>query len=156
MKHAALSILVLFLLITKASDQDDERAATTFKLGSRWVLEMDPDDQPDPDYLADPRRPRMQVGVGVADSEIPETSSSRVMLDLGARYTLFKITPTKEGKNEFALDIEGGLFTYFDPGNGLDHIGWDGRYGMLAVWDWSDKVAARVGHRHISAHLGDG
>ena len=36
MKHAALSILVLFLLVTQASDQDDERADTTFILGSRW------------------------------------------------------------------------------------------------------------------------
>ena len=37
----------------------------------------------------------------------------------------------------------------------VDNIGWDGRYGMFAVWDWSNKVVARVGYRHLSAHLGD-
>ena len=155
MKHAALAIFFVFLFVTHVPAQDNDRADTTFNLGKSWLLELDPDDQPYPDYLADPRRPRMEVGVGVADSDIPSTSSTRVMLDLGTRYTLFKITPVKEGKNEFALDIEGGLFTQFDPGNGLDVIGWDGRYGVFAVWDWSDKVAARVGYRHISAHLGD-
>lgn len=155
MRQAVLAIVFVFLFVTQTSAQDDNRADTTFKLGKNWLLELDPDDQPYPDYLADPRRPRMEVGVGVADSEIPSTSSTRVMLDLGTRYTLLKITPIKEGKNEFALDIEGGLFTQFDPGNGLDNIGWDGRYGVFAVWDWSDKIVARVGYRHISAHLGD-
>jgi len=155
MRHVALAILFVFLFVTQTSAQDDDRADTTFKIGKNWLLELDPDNQPYPDYLADPRRPRMEVGVGVADSDIPSTSSTRVMLDLGTRYTLLKVTPIKEGKNEFALDIEGGLFTQFDPGNGLDNIGWDGRYGVFAVWDWSDKVVARVGYRHISAHLGD-
>ena len=155
MKHAALTILFVFLFVTQISAQDDDRADTTFNLGKNWLLELDPDDQPYPDYLADPRRPRMEVGVGVADSDIPDTSSARVMLDLGTRYTLLKITPSRAGKNEFALDIEGCLFTQFDPGNSLDNIGWDGRYGIFAVWDWSDKVAARIGYRHISAHLGD-
>jgi hypothetical protein len=134
MKHAAVAILFVFLFVTQTSAQDDDRADMTFNLGKSWLLELDPDDQPYPDYLADPRRPRMEVGVGVADSEIPSASSTRVMLDLGTRYTLLKITPVKEGKNEFALDIEGGLFTQFDPGNGLDVIGWDGRCGVFAGW----------------------
>jgi hypothetical protein len=155
MKRVAITILVLLVCVGPALAQDDERADTTFKLGSRWLLELDPNDQPYPDYVADPRRPRMQVGVGVADSDIPETSAGRVMLDLGTRYTLFKIQTDSSGTNAFALDIEGGLFTQFDSGNGLDNIGWDGRYGVFAVWDWSEKVVARVGYRHISAHLGD-
>lgn len=155
MKCIAITMVVFVLCVVPVMAQDDERADTTFKLGSRWLLELDPNDQPYPDYVADPRRPRMEVGVGVADSDIPETSSSRVMLDLGTRYTLFKIQTDPSSTNEFALDIEGGLFTQFDPGNGLDNIGWDGRYGIFAVWDWSDKVVARVGYRHLSAHLGD-
>lgn len=155
MKQLMVTMLVVLLSAGAAVAQETDRADTTFTLGSRWLLELDPDDQPYPDYLADPRRPRMQVGVGAADSEIPETSSSRVMLDLGTRYTLLKILPTGQGKNAFSLDVEGGLFTQFDPGNGLDNIGWDGRYGIFTVWDWSDKLAARVGYRHLSAHLGD-
>ncbi|MBC2709554.1 MAG: DUF1207 domain-containing protein [Desulfosarcina sp.] len=150
-----MTLLITLLSFSITHAAEDQRADTTFNLGSSWVLELDPDDQPYPDYVADPRRPRMHVGIGVANSDIPETSSGRVMLDLGTRYTLFKIQTDPSGINEFSLDIEGGLFTQFDPGNGLDNIGWDGRYGIFAVWDWSDKVVARAGYRHISAHLGD-
>jgi hypothetical protein len=155
MRSLIVAAIVFLVCNAQVSAQDDERADTTFRLGSRWLLELNPDDQPYPDYVADPRRPRMQVGVGLVDSDVPETSSSRVMVDLGTRYTLFKIQTDPSGANEFALDIEGGLFTQFDPGNGLDNIGWDGRYGIFGVWDWSDKVVARVGYRHLSAHLGD-
>ncbi|SCY85502.1 DUF1207 domain-containing protein [Desulfoluna spongiiphila] len=155
MRILMATVLTVLLCFEWAAAQSEERADTTFNLGSGWVLELDPNDQPYPDYLADPRRPQMQLGVSVTDSDIPETSSGRIMCDLGTRYTLFKVSPTKEGKNEFALDVEGCLFTQFDPGNNLDNIGWDGRYGIFGVWDWSDKVVARVGYRHISAHLGD-
>lgn len=155
MKRLMGAVLIVLLSIQGAAAQNEERADTTFNLGSRFLLELDPNDQPYPDYLADPRRPRMQLGVSAASRDIPETSAGRIMVDLGTRYTLFKVTPTKEGKNEFALDIEGGLFNQFDAGNSLDSIGWDGRYGIFAVWDWSDKVEARVGYRHLSAHLGD-
>jgi hypothetical protein len=70
----------------------------------------------------------MEVGVGVADSEIPSTSSTRVMLDLGTRYTLLKITPVKEGKNEFALDIE----AVFSP-NSIRAMGWTSSAGTAAT-----------------------
>lgn len=76
----------------------------------------------------------MQVGFGAIDSDIPETSSGRMMLDAGARYT---------------------LFAQFDAGNQLDVVGWDGVYGVLAVYDWDDQLNVRVGYRHLSAHLGD-
>lgn len=120
MKRFAITVIVVLLFVAPAHAQENERADTTFKLGSRWLLELDPNDQPYPDYIADPRRPRMQVGVGVADSDIPESSSTRVMLDLGTRYTLLKIKTDPSGTNEFALDIEGGLFNQFDPGLGLE------------------------------------
>ncbi len=54
---------------------------------SGWRWEIDPQTQPYPDYLADPRRPRMQVGAGVYNSSIPQVSDGRIMLDLGTRYT---------------------------------------------------------------------
>lgn len=101
MRPAALATLFVFLFVTQIAAQEADRADTTFNMGKNWLLELDPDDPPYPDYLADPRRPRMEVGVGVADSDIPSTSSTRVMLDLGTRYTLLKITPNKAGKNEF-------------------------------------------------------
>lgn len=155
MKCVLIALLVCLTFAVSSLAQEEERADTTFRIGSNWRFELDPNDQPYPDYVADPRRPRMLVGVGVADSEIPETSSGRVMLDLGTRYTLFRIHAGSASRNEFALDIEGGLFTQFDLGRGLDNIGWDGRYGIFAVWDWNDRIATRVGYRHISAHLGD-
>jgi hypothetical protein len=114
-----------------------------------------PDKQPYPSYIADPRRPRMHFGVGAISSEIPERSGGMINLDAGTRITLLKMQRGSEGANEFALDIEGGLFTQFDLVNNLDIIGWDGRYGAYAAWDWTDLVVARFGYRHLSAHLGD-
>jgi hypothetical protein len=150
----SISILVISITFSAAMAQEDERADTSFKGLLGWEWELDPNDQPYPDYIADPRRPRMFLGVAYYDSEIPRTSSSRVLIDFGTRYTLFKITSPKK-ENEFALDIEGALFTQFDPGYSLNALGWDGRYGIFIVYNWHDKLATRIGYRHISAHLGD-
>jgi hypothetical protein len=97
----------------------------------------------------------MQVGLGVYDSSIPEVSDGRVMLDAGTRYTLATVRPGGNSESEFALDIEGCLFTQFDAGNSLDSVGWDGRFGIWVVQDWSRRVVWRAGYRHLSAHLGD-
>ncbi len=51
--------------------------------------------------------------------------------------------------------MEGALFTQFDLMNSLDSVGWDGRFGVWAVHDWSHRVVWRAGYRHLSAHLGD-
>jgi hypothetical protein len=150
MKHAAVAILFVFLFVTQTSVQDDDRADMTFNLGKSWRLELDPDDQPYPDYLADPRRPRMEVGVGVADSEIPSASSTRVMLDLGTRYTLLKITPVKEGKNEFALDIE----AVFSP-NSIRAMGWTSSAGTAAAGCLPVGLERQGGGAgRLSSHLG--
>nr|WP_281411961.1 DUF1207 domain-containing protein [Motiliproteus sediminis] len=118
-----------------------------------WQWEFDPNDQPYPAYVADPRRPRMQVAAGLIDSTIAETSAARIVLDAGTRYTLFRaIDPSG---NEWSIDMEGGLFTQFDAGNSLDAVGWDGVYGLFGVYDWHDTIALRVGYKHLSAHLGD-
>lgn len=154
MRIGVLVLLFVFLgAFAHAAEEDP--IDTTFKIGSRWTFELDPDDQPYPDYLADPRRMRLGFSAAFVDSGIPNTSSGRAMLDAATRYTLFKIRPDSGGDTEFSLDILGGAFMQFDLGNQLDNIGWDGIYGFNVVFARNDKLAARMGYRHLSAHIGD-
>jgi len=151
-----LSAILLFYspIVFSASEDEKQHGDTTFEVGS-WRMELIPDDQIYPIYVADPRRPRLHIGVGYMNTDIPDTTAGIVKLDAGARITLLKVQPGSKDANEFSLDIEGGLFTEFDLFNGLDNIGWDGRYGAYVAWNRSDLVVARVGFRHISSHLGD-
>lgn len=146
------AILLFFVSFSAAAEEEPADSSFTGLLGWKW--ELNPTVQPYPHYLADPRRPRMHIGVGVYDNEIPRTSALRWNVDLGTRFTLFKVSDPK-GVNEFALDIEGCLFNQFDLGYSTDSVGWDGRFGGYVVYDWSDTIASRIGFRHISAHLGD-
>lgn len=144
-----------FLLVCfPAQAEDSGPADTRFETRGGWIFEFDPADQPYPDYIADPRSPQMQLGFALFDTDIPDTSAGRFILDAGTRYTLFKITDPKT-KDDFSLDIEGCLFTQFDTGNSLDNVGWDGLYGAFLVYDWRDTITLRYGLRHLSAHLGD-
>jgi hypothetical protein len=159
MRYSCLSVFLCFLSLSLpfiSFAENGERSDATF-VGrfTQWVWEFDPDTQPYPEYVADPRRPRMAVGLGIIDSSISETSSGRIVLDAGTRYTLFNVKTDPEGVDEFALDIEGAILSQFDPGNKLDVIGWDGVFGLLAVYDWDDQLNIRIGYRHLSAHLGD-
>jgi len=159
-KGTILTIVLLAVLfcdstiVLSASEDKGFFGDTTFEVGT-WMMELIPDEQIYPIYVADPRRPRLHVGVGYIDTDIPDTSGGTVMLDAGTRITLLKVQPASKAANEFSIDIEGGLFTQFDLLSGLDNIGWDGRYGAYVAWNRSDLVVARVGYRHISAHLGD-
>lgn len=160
MTKRLLAVLIFSLVvhagsgICLAQEEEGVFGDTTFTIGS-WDFEWIPDKTPYPAYIADPRRPRMEVAVGYVDTDIPDTSSGMVNLDAGTRITVLRMQRGAKGANEFALDVEGGLFTRFDLINGLDNLGWDGRYGVFLAWDWSDTIAARFGYRHISAHLGD-
>lgn len=145
--------LILCCAVNLSADDNAESIGdTTFTIGN-WDLEWVPDKNPYPAYLADPRRPRMHVGIGFIDSDIPTLSSGIVNLDAGTRITVLKLQTGS--KNDYSLDVEGGLFTRFDAVNALDNLGWDGRYGIYLSWGWSDTIDVRLGHRHISCHLGD-
>jgi hypothetical protein len=63
MKPLIAAMRMFFIVVRPATAQDNERADTTFKLGSHGLLELDPGDPPCPEYLADPRRARMLVGI---------------------------------------------------------------------------------------------
>ena len=153
MLTAGLSVILFLNSPIAFSAPPDEGlfGDTTFEVGS-WQMQLLPAEQPYPSYIADPRRPRMQFGVGAITSDVPERTNGVINLDAGTRITLLKM---QKGSNEFALDVEGGLFTQFDMFNGLDNMGWDGRYGAYIAWDWSDLIVTRFGYRHLSAHLGD-
>lgn len=157
----ALGLLIVALVMfagpgnCPAQQQEEGMTGdTTFTIGS-WNLEWIPGNTPYPAYIADPRRPRMQVGVGYIDSEIPDISSGLVNLEAGARITVLKMRRSDEGANEYTLDLEGGIFTRFNLINGLYNVGWDGRYGIYLARNWSDAISARFGYCHLSAHLGD-
>lgn len=151
-----LTMVILFFNKNSGFSANEEGlfGDTTFQIGS-WQMELIPDDQVYPLYVADPRRPRMHIGLGAVNTDIPNTSEGIINLDVGTRLTLLKMQRGSESANEFSLDIEGGIFSQFDWINGLDNIGWDGRYGVYIASDWYDLFVARFGHRHISAHLGD-
>jgi len=153
--HLFVTLICLLFGCFAAIAAEDIPADRGSRSYSGWVWQFDPGEQRYPDYIADPRRPRMMIGVATVDSEIPQTSDGRVMVDAGARYTILEVQNDPSGLNKFALDIEGGLFTQFDLINSTDFIGWDGRYALFLVYDRREKFAVRFGSRHISCHLGD-
>lgn len=117
--------------------------------------EIDPGSSPYDDYLADPRAPRMRVGFGVASKDIPDTTVGRIFLDVGTRYTVARFTPEGPEAKPISIDLEAGVFMQFDAGQALDNLGWDGRFGILAVREFGPRLAVRGGYRHFSSHIGD-
>jgi hypothetical protein len=150
-----LALLALLLLPIPGGALPLTAAGGPIEPKGGWHWEFDSKDQPYPEYVADPRRPRMQFGVGLFDSEIPATSAGRVLLDAGTRYTLAKVKTDRKRLDEFSIDIEGALFAQFDLGNQQDAVGWDGVLGAFVVYDWNRKLTLRAGYKHLSAHLGD-
>jgi hypothetical protein len=73
-----------------ATEYDGLFGDTTFDIGP-WQMELLPDKQPYPSYVADPRRPRMHFGVGAISNEVPERSGGIITLDAGTRITLLKM-----------------------------------------------------------------
>ena len=148
-------IYCCFLIVSSPVMAEDlSLVETSFTTSQGWVFEFDPDNQPFPVYIADPRSPKMQFGFALFDTDIPDTSSKRFVLDAGTRYTLFKITDQKS-EDEFFIEIEGCLFAQFDVVSQLDNVGWDGQYGISLVHDWQDNITLRYGYLHFSGHLGD-
>lgn len=148
-------VVFLVFLGTFALSAEDAPEDAPPPTDVRWAFELDPDDPAYPDYLADPRRMRLAFSAAYFDSEIPETSSGRAMLDAGTRFTLFRVRPAPQSESEFSVDILGGVFMQFDLGNQLDNIGWDGIYGLNLVYSPEERLAFRLGYRHLSAHIGD-
>ena len=154
MKRSVILCILVVAFLCAPAYAEDKFGDPSFKMGS-WLVDLIPGDQNYPIYVADPRRPRMHVGIGYIDSDIPEISNSIVNLDAGTRFTLLKMHKGSESANTFSLDIEGGFFAKFDLINSFDNIGWDGRFGAYISWDRYGPVVTRFGYRHLSSHVGD-
>jgi hypothetical protein len=109
-----------------------------------------------PQYIADPLRPQSALKIlGMVDSEIPDTGSSRFALHLGGRFGLVRWHPPEQPDRGWQLDFEGGFFGHFDIESSLDNIGWDGLFGLYLSWLPNPDIGFRVGTKHDSAHVGD-
>ena len=113
-------------------------------------------DQLYPRYMADPRRPRMSLGVIYAlDSEIEAVGERRIDLAIGGRYPLLRISPPDQPDRGFEISGEAGFFGQFDMENGLDNLGWDGWYALHASYAPGGPLRYKLATRHLSAHQGD-
>lgn len=117
--------------------------------------QIDPGSSPYPGYMADPRAPRMRIGIGAVDTEIPDTTGGRLFLDAGTRYTLARFMPEGPAAKPFWIDLEGGIFMQLDAGESADSLGWDGLFGITAVRELNQRFVVRGGYRHLSSHIGD-
>ena len=118
--------------------------------------EMAPREERYPEYLADPRRPRIGVNIltiiesGIGD-EWP-VSKTRYDLQVGERIDAVRMAGEDWHVDLFA---EAGYFAQFDIVNNLDGIGWDGWYAFHLAYcphpGWFGKAA----FRHFSSHRTD-
>jgi hypothetical protein len=144
----------LLALTALAADVDAGNTAEQKETGLR--VEWLPEAEFYPQYIADPLRPQSALKIlYLADSEIPETGSSRFGLHLGGRFGLVRWHPDGQPDRGWQLDFEGGFFGQFDIGNSLDNIGWDGLFGLYLSWLPTADLGFRVGTKHDSAHVGD-
>jgi len=95
-------------VVLSASEEEKLIGDTSFEVGS-WMMELIPDDQVYPSYVADPRRPRMHIGVGYVNTDIPEITGGIIMLDAGTRFTLLKMRSASEHRSPDNDGNPGGL-----------------------------------------------
>lgn len=108
-----------------------------------------------PYYLADPRSAQTAIKlVGMLETEIEDTSSSRFNHGLGKRFGLVRFGDERSYK-AWQIDVDVGYFANFDIRESMDNIGWDGIYGLFFSRRLSPTRFIRFGTLHDSAHLGD-
>lgn len=119
-----------------------------------WVFF--PDDDIDPQYIADALRPQSAVILaGYPSSEIPDSGDLRFLLRLGGRYSIARRHPAGLPDRGFQIDFEGGYFGQFDIDSSLDNIGWDGLFGLRFSYKGDGPWAFSLASRHDSGHVGD-
>lgn len=108
-----------------------------------------------PYYLADPRSAHTAAKlVGLIETEITDTSSSRFYHALGKRFGVLRFGDERKF-DAWQVDIDVGYFANFDIKEHTDNIGWDGIYGLYFSRRLSPTRFIRFGTAHDSAHLGD-
>ena len=99
-----------------------------------------------PSYIADPDRARFAVVFSSVDSDLEDTSSSRIDTAIGTRMTIVETQQGDDGPI-YGIDAEAGLLHQFDNGQKNDSIG-KGRMGIWFTAAWTDIVQLRTGWRH--------
>jgi hypothetical protein len=124
--------------------------------GNDWLLTYNPGSDLYKRYVANPLRCNTSITwAEYSDSEIPQAGDSRYIIRLGGRWGLVRYHPSDQPDTGFQLDLEGGFLGFFDLDSSMDNIGWDGIYGFYLSWSNGKKIAAKIGLKHVSSHVGD-
>ncbi|MHC4473290.1 MAG: DUF1207 domain-containing protein, partial [Planctomycetota bacterium] len=127
-----------------------------FPVGGEWRGLFAPDELIYPTYVADPLRPTITFSrQWLSDTEIPDAGDSRYFFRFGTRRGFFRFEPDDDSGHAIQVDLYGAFVGVFDIDNSLDNIGWDGVYGVLATWTDGEGLAAQLGLKHDSSHVGD-
>jgi opacity protein-like surface antigen len=150
-------VLAVFLLLATSA------ATPTPARADGW--EAFPEDHLYRPYMADPGEPRFGLGyVHVSDPAIVDSGETRVHLQLGGTFGLFRKTSAAgdapdtgrfAGPRGWQLDFQAGFNGQFDSTQSLDNIGWDGVYALFLSRSLGSRAVARMGVHHTSSHVGD-
>lgn len=145
---AALALVVFVGLASESAAQD---------LGPENIRQFLPRGDLYKQYIADPLY-RVAFGlqfVEMLDNGIPQTGSTRYILQAGGRLGILRVYPDDRPELGWQFSIEGGLDSQYDRGSSDDNIGWNGKFGAYLTTarenGWSYKLAVL----HNSSHLGD-
>lgn len=121
-----------------------------------WGLTYNPRSDLYNRYIANPLRCNMSITQArYFDSEIPQTGKKHLINRIGARWGLARYHPHDQPDSGFQLDFEAAFLGLFDQKHALDNIGWDGIYGFYLSWSNGKNIAAKIGLKHDSSHVGD-
>ena len=136
--------------------EEQDRTKFQLNLPRGWRLAFFPGSDLYPRAIADPLRPMFSLNsVAVNQSDLEGAGERRFGFRLGGRYGFLRIIHPRKQKPVLQLDVEGAFLGQFDRENQTDNIGWDGLYGVYLSWWSGGKLAASIGIKHISAHVGD-
>lgn len=144
--RAALAILILLPVAVGAAD-----GLPAFD----GRLDLLPESEPYPHYLADPHRRAMAFKwLGFDHVDIPDSGAARLQVRAGLRLGLLRLPGERPAAERWHLSFEGGYDAQFDNRRRQDVIGWDGHYGLLLTTA-RGPFAYKLGALHLSGHVGD-
>jgi hypothetical protein len=109
-----------------------------------------------PPPIADLHRAAFGVALAeVYDESIADSGSGRYFLRVGGEFGLLRWEAADPTSIGLQLDLIAGMDGQFDLDRGLDNIGWDGNYGLLASTRLNPAWAVKLGLVHTSSHIGD-
>jgi hypothetical protein len=156
--------LACILLLSAAAGAEDASpdepspadGFASFSVSECWRGDVLPSGLLYPLYLADPYRPTISASRHwMLDSGIPGAGDARYLFRFGARLGLLRFTPEDDSRAGLQIDAEGGWLGLFDLDSRQDSIGWEGLYGVYLTAATGGGLAAQIGLKHESSHVGD-